>query len=356
MIKRYLLLIVGLFIFQSIFAEIPDGYYDTAVGKEGYELKTALHVIIKTNHNTTSYTPGIWDAFETTEVRADGKVWDTYSTCDFTFVVDQDPGSGGTAECEYFNREHSFPRLWFGGTVEPMNTDLFHIMPTDKFVNNQRGNLEYGEVSSPTSTFSNGSKIGPNTYGSYSGTVFEPIDEYKGDFARNYFYMVTRYEDVISSWPGSAMLDGSNDQCFSEWALDMLIEWHTNDPVSEKELDRNDAIYEIQDNRNPFIDYPDFVDAIFGSGTNPTGISKNLEISNVKIFPNPAKEEINIELENGNSLQSIIVYNLIGEKVLDNDDVNGSFYTFKVNNLPKGVYFLQVDCLNNSFVQKIIIK
>jgi len=173
--------------------------------------------------------------------------------------------------------------------------------------------------------------------------------------------MATRYQNIIDTWSSNSstaddILNETEDQVFEEWFLNMIIEWHNDDPVSQREIDRNNEVYAIQGNRNPFIDYPDFVDAIFGSGTNPTGISKNLEISNVKIFPNPAKEEINIELENGNSLQSIIVYNLIGEKVLDNDDVNGSFYTFKVNNLPKGVYFLQVDCLNNSFVQKIIIK
>jgi endonuclease I len=355
MIKRFLLLIISVVFIQTLFADIPDGYYDNAEGKEGYELKTALHVIIKANHNTTSYTPGIWNAFYTTDVRADGYVWDTYSNCDFTLGDDQDGGSGGTSECEYYNREHSFPRLWFGGTVEPMNTDLFHVIPSDKYVNNQRGNLEYGEVSSPTQTFINGSKIGPNTYGSFTGTIFEPIDEYKGDFARNYFYMATRYEDVIDSWPGSAMLDGSSDQCFSDWALEMLIEWHTNDPVSQKEIDRNDAVYAIQDNRNPFIDHPEYVNYIYNPDGS-VGINHNVEVSKLRVFPNPAKEEINIEIENGINLKSVFIYNLIGEKVLDYHDINTSFYSFNVNHLPKGVYFIQVDSENIKFVQKIMIK
>ena len=354
MIKRFLLLIVGVFIIQSIFAQIPDGYYDSAEGKEGYELKTALYNKIK-GHTSVSYTPGVWNAFYTTDVRDDGYVWDTYSDCDFTLGDDQDHGSGGTSECEFYNREHSFPRTWFGGEVAPMNTDLFHIMPTDKYVNNQRGNLEYGEVSSPTSTFNNGSKIGTNTYGSFSGTVFEPIDVYKGDFARNYFYMATRYEDVISTWPGSGMLDGSSDQCFEEWALDMLIEWHTNDPVSQKELDRNDAIYAIQHNRNPYIDHPEYVNYIYNPDGS-VGINNVTESGKIKVFPNPAKVEINVELENGNSLKSIVIYNLIGEKVLEYNEVSSSFFTFNVEYLPKGVYFIQVDCLNNTYVKKIMLK
>lgn len=268
MMKRFLLGVIGILFIQSLFAEIPAGYYDTATGT-GYTLKTQLYNIID-GHTQVSYSPGVWDAFYTTDVRADGYVWDTYSNCDFTFGDDQDSGSGGTDECQYYNREHSFPRSWFGGEVDPMNTDLFHIMPTDKYVNKQRGSYEYGEVTSPTEVFDNGSKIGPNTYGSYTGTVFEPIDEYKGDFARNYFYMATRYENVISTWPGCEMLDGSNDQCFSEWALDMLIEWHNNDSVSQKELDRNDAIYAIQNNRNPFIDHPEYVTQIWGGNSVPS--------------------------------------------------------------------------------------
>ncbi len=354
MIKRILFIVIGIFIIQSLFAGIPDGYYDSAEGKEGYELKTALYNTIK-GHTSVSYTPGVWNAFETTDVRADEYVWDTYSDCDFTFVDDQDPGSGGTSECEYYNREHSFPRAWFGGEIAPMNTDVFHIMPTDKYVNNQRGSLEYGEVSAPTQTLNNGSKIGPNTYGSFSGTVFEPIDEYKGDFARNYFYMATRYEDVISSWPGSGMLDGSSDQCFDDWALEMLIEWHADDPVSQKELDRNDAIYAIQDNRNPFIDHPEYVNYVYNPDGS-VGIKTEAEIGKIKVFPNPAKEEINVEFENGNLLNSVLIYNLIGEKVLEYNELNSSFFTANVSHLPKGFYFIQIDCLNNTYVQKIMLK
>lgn len=260
--KRFLLLTAITFCFQFSFSQIPNGYYDSATGS-GYTLKTQLHNIID-DHTSVSYSPGVWNAFYTTDVRSDGYVWDTYSNCNFTLGDDQDSGSGGTAECQYYNREHSFPRNWFGGEVEPMNTDLFHIMPTDKYVNGRRGNLEYGEVANPSEIFNNGSKIGENTYGSFTGTVFEPIDDYKGDFARNYFYMVTRYEDIISAWPGSNMLDGSSDQCFTEWALNMLIEWHNADPVSQKEIDRNAAIYNIQNNRNPFIDHPEYVAQIWG--------------------------------------------------------------------------------------------
>lgn len=271
--KRFLLLSGLAVLIQFGYSQIPDGYYDSATGS-GFTLKTQLHNIIK-DHTELSYTPGLWDAYYTTDVdiyyENDGSVLDIYSenptgADPYNFVLgdDQDDGSN-VSEGVHYNREHSFPRNWFGGEVAPMNTDIFHIYPTDKVVNNERSNWPYGEVDSPIWTSANGTQKGSCSYPGYTGTVFEPIDEFKGDIARTYFYMATCYEDVISSWPGSDMLDGSSDQCFTEWALNMLIEWHNNDPVSQKEIDRNNEIYNnYQYNRNPFIDHPEYVAQIWG--------------------------------------------------------------------------------------------
>ena len=115
-----------------------------------------------------------------------------------------------------------------------------------------RSNYPYGEVSSPTYTSDNGSKLGPCSYSGYTGTVFEPIDEFKGDLARTYFYMATCYEDRISGW-SSAVLDGSSYPCYTTWFLNMLLEWDAQDPVSQREIDRNNAVYSVQGNRNPFV-------------------------------------------------------------------------------------------------------
>ncbi len=267
------LLILLILISLCACAQIPAGYYDDANGKTGYTLKTSLHGIID-GHTNKGY-GALWTLYETSDKRADGYVWDIYSDCNLEFVTDQDPGSGGTVECDKFNREHTFPQSWFGGSGI-MRNDPFHVLPTDKRINSVRGNFAYGEVSNPSYTSLNGSKLGPNTIAGYSGTVFEPIDEYKGDLARGYFYMATRYENIIASWEnndngGDAMLDGSSGQVFEDWALQMLISWHNADPVSQKEIDRNDAIYDYQDNRNPFIDHPEYVSSIWGGGsTSPT--------------------------------------------------------------------------------------
>lgn len=252
-------------------SQIPQNYYSSATAS-GAELKTQLFNIIN-GHTTVSYTPGVWIAFETTDIRFDGKVWDIYSDkpCDepayiYTFGEDQDSGTGGNTEGDVYNREHSMPRSWFGGQVDPMNTDLHHIYPTDKWVNERRGNWPFGVVNSPTWTSTNGGKLGPNSAGNaYTGTAFEPIDAYKGDLARTYFYMVTRYEDQIESWPDSDMLDNNKFPGYEPWVIEMLLKWHKQDPVSHRERMRNDAIYQIQQNRNPFIDHPDLVLKIWGS-------------------------------------------------------------------------------------------
>lgn len=244
----------------------PVGYYNDANGLTGAALKTALHNIID-DHTVKTY-DYLWTAFQTTDADAQGKVWDMYANCSFTFVTNQ----CGTFsdECDCYNREHSFPASWFGN-ASPMYTDLFQVVPTDGLVNNIRDNEPYGVVGTASFTSNNGSKRGNNIYPGYSGTVFEPADPYKGDFARNFFYMATRYEDLIAGWyanstEADAVLQNNSFPVFETWFLNLLGEWHENDPVSQKEIDRNNAIYGIQGNRNPFIDHPEYVYDIWGVG------------------------------------------------------------------------------------------
>ena len=243
-------------------------YYSAADGKKGAALKTALCAVI--NPHTQRTYKQLWTDFQSTDKKANGKVWDMYSVKrEFTFGTDQ--AGNFSAEGDKYNREHSFPKSWFDDEY-PMYTDLFHLYPTDGWVNGRRSNDPFGEVASGYSaSYNNFSKWGSARSGlGYSGQVFEPNDEYKGDFARTYFYMVTCYESYaggskhISSW-SSPMLDGNLYPGLSEWALNMLMEWAKNDPVSEKEVNRNNAVYEIQDNRNPFIDYPGLEEYIWGS-------------------------------------------------------------------------------------------
>ena len=267
MIKRAIAFLILAFTLTPVLAQIPAGYYSTADGKTGAELKTALYLIIK-DHDALTYSD-LWTAFQTTDKKSNGKVWDMYSDnpggtppYEYTFITDQCGNYSGENSC--YNREHSFPKSWFNDGY-PMYTDLFHLYPTDGYVNGKRSNYPFGEVGSATWTSMNGSKLGSSSYPGYSGTVFEPIDEYKGDFARSYFYMVTRYENVVMNW-SSAMLDGSKYPAFTTWSKNMLLEWHRQDPVSQKEIDRNNAIYNnFQHNRNPFIDHPEYAECIWAS-------------------------------------------------------------------------------------------
>lgn len=269
-IIKYLFFIIVLFPSFS-FSQIPGGYYSSADGKAGEELKSALYNIIK-NHTVISYS-GLWTAFQTTDDKPNGKVWDMYSDIpnstppyEYTFITNQCGNYSSEGDC--YNREHSFPKSWFNDD-SPMYSDLFHLYPTDGYVNNKRGNYPFGNVNSPSWTALNGSKVGPSSTSGYTGVVFEPIDAYKGDFARSYFYMVTRYENLVAGW-SSDMLNGSSFPAFSSWAITLLLDWNKLDPVSQKEIDRNNEVYEnYQHNRNPFIDHPEYAEMIWGDGINP---------------------------------------------------------------------------------------
>ncbi|MDN3475832.1 endonuclease [Pseudoalteromonas sp. APC 3355] len=254
----------------------PTGYYVTAQGLSGYALKTELYNIIK-DHNAQGYS-AIWNFYDSSArdkyFENDNSILDMYSekpngsdSYNYTAVSDQCGNYSGEGGC--YNREHSFPKSWFGGTIEPMNSDVHHIYATDGYVNSKRSNFPFGEVASASFTSTNGSKLGSAASSlNYSGTVFEPIDEFKGDFARAYFYMATRYENVIGTWQtkttsSNAVLNGSSNQVFESWVVAMLLNWHNSDPVSQMELDRNQAAFEFQGNRNPYIDHPEFVEMIW---------------------------------------------------------------------------------------------
>jgi endonuclease I len=265
------LYLVAFVITSWTFAQIPDGYYDGTQGKTGYELKTALKEIITNGHTDQGY-DNLYNLYQNSDsdnyYENDGTVLDMYSeipsgadSYEYTHVNDKCGSYSGEGDC--YNREHIMPQSAFNSAA-PMKDDGHFVVPSDGYVNNRRSNYPFGIVNNPDWTSSNGSKIGPNATGGYSGTVFEPIDEFKGDIARMLFYVATRYEDQIDSWSND-MLNGTTDQVFADWFLDILLQWHQDDPVSQREIDRNEAVYNYQGNRNPFIDHPEWVTEIWGN-------------------------------------------------------------------------------------------
>lgn len=342
---------------QAVASQIPSNYYSNATST-GSRLKTELHNIID-NHNSQSYS-SLWSHFENTDATFSGNVWDIYSDtpCSeppytFTFFSDQDSGSGGNSEGDVYNREHSMPASWFNDG-SPMYTDMFHLYPTDKWVNAKRSNYPYGEVSSASWTSLNGSKLGNISVPGYSGPAFEPRDDYKGDLARTYLYMITRYEDKIENWTytseAMSMLDNQKYPGYKDWALDMLVEWHEADQVSQKEIERNNAIYAIQGNRNPYIDHPEFVEKIWVDTTD-TFISNHIS-NKLNIYPNPVNDELFYEA--GHEIKAINIYSCTGQLILSSNEEkrNGSL---DVTALSEGVYIIKFETIYNTITRKIII-
>lgn len=242
-----------------------DSYYTNVDTSSGKNLINSLRRITSAGHSVVSY-DGLWQAYRTTDKTSDGYVWDMYSNHKYQFGVDQ--AGNFSKEGDKYNREHSVPKSWFNED-KPMYSDLFHVYPTDGWVNGLRSNYPFGEVDNPSKQpTGNGSKLGPSSFPGYSGTVFEPIDEYKGDFARTYFYMATRYNsdgdnkfDHTSN--GQAVFTASYPY-LTTYATNLFVKWHLQDPVSEKEINRNDAVQQHQHNRNPYIDHPEYVNLIWG--------------------------------------------------------------------------------------------
>lgn len=242
-------------------AQIPAGYYNNADGLSKNELKTALHQIIS-KANMLGYGSGegkTWSGFLETDQSEDGSVFDRYSNIKREF--------NGTNAVEGMNIEHSFPKSWWKGYENNAYRDLFHLYPSDGYTNNLKGNLPLGIVKEPASFDNEVSKIGANKFGTtYTGSCFEPADEYKGDFARSYFYIVTAYED-FEAWWTSPMLENNRWPVFNKWSVDLLLQWHREDPVNNLEQIRQEKVHQIQGNRNPYIDYPELVEYVWGKDT-----------------------------------------------------------------------------------------
>ena len=254
------------------FAQIPAGYYNSATGT-GYTLKTNLYNIIK-GHTDNGYA-GLYTTYLTSDrdyyYENDGTVLDMYSEnptgidpYNYSTSVSSDKCGSYSVEGDCYNREHIIPQSVFNSN-SPMVADAHFITPTDAKVNGLRSNFPHGIVASASKTTLNGSKLGTSGVSGYSGTVFEPIDEFKGDIARMYFYFATRYENNVAGYSYD-MFNGTSGQVFTPEFLSMLLTWHAQDPVNAREIARNNAIYARQNNRNPFIDHPEYVQLIW----NPT--------------------------------------------------------------------------------------
>lgn len=276
--KRLLsLCIVAMFALSLMAEAIPANYYDAIDGKQDSVLKSTLSELVRggvryeygiNQYHSSSNPPeweagdlkayGTWQALPSTDMHPDGVIWDMYSNCVRYF-----PNKLGESGCS-LNIEHCLPKSWWGGTVNEAYKDLFNLNPSDQRANSQKSNYAPGHVQKGDK-FDNGSfRMDSKAKSQYNYICWEPAEEYRGDFARTYFFMATAYEYLEwTAYPD--YISHSSYLMFSETIQQVLLDWHRADPVSDKEICRADQISNIQHNRNPFIDYPELVEYIWGN-------------------------------------------------------------------------------------------
>lgn len=356
------------------FSQIPSDYYDSANGLTGYTLKTQLKNIISNGHVDQGY-GALYTGYLTSDndnfFEDDNSVLDMYSenplgNDPYNFDHDTNGGNPGGQACgsfngegQCYNREHIFPQGFFDQQV-PMRTDIHHVVPTDGRVNGFRSNFPFGEVGTNlvtqngiTNPTQNGSKLGNCISPGYTGTVFEPIDEFKGDIARMLLYFAVRYEDNWddSGWDAHTVannpLNGTSDQFYETWYINLLYKWHTDDPVSQREIVRNEAAYNYQGNANPFIDHPEFVLEVWFSVLS----TDNFQQQEIKIFPNPASgNEITITSNKDITVQ---IYDILGKKVKQLN-ITPSQKKLNIASLKKGIYLLRLKSDSGTITKKLI--
>lgn len=350
-----------------VFSQIPAGYYDGTSSLTGYALKTKLQEIISSkNINwhygdlTEFYNKTDLDKYYDHDASNTTILLDIYSEIPngpdvYEYTVANLTGSAN-AEGQGWNREHMMPQSTFNSNY-PMYSDLFYVIPTDARINQLRSNYPYGiakTTTAPFYTFTNGSRISANgTPGSgYTGRVYEPIDEFKGDIARSLLYFAVRYEGKLglfnyyngtSAANDRSPLDGTEEKAFEDWYLNMLLQWHNQDPVSQREIDRNNEVYALQKNRNPFIDYPQWVNAIWNQTANslepeaPTNLSitqTSAYFVNLSWTPSPDADVIGYKIYQNDVL---IAYTKDTSASIDHL-APSTFYNFKVQAYDNSYY------------------
>lgn len=242
---------------------VPTDYYAPADGLCGSALKQALSTITR-QHEVFAY-GSLWYHYEKTDVvpGTECQVFDYYSPTYYEFT------GLGTAPAGA-NKEHACPQSWWGsGALSPAYTDLFNVMPSEESANSAKSHYPLGVTGESVLYRNTRMQVGPSSRSAYKGNVFEPCDEFKGDFARIYFYVATTYADAAwgckESVANTVAFVHEDYPTLQPWIKDLLLEWNAADPVSQWEITRNERVFAEQGNRNPFIDYPQLADHIWGS-------------------------------------------------------------------------------------------
>ena len=345
-------------------------YYASIDGTSGKQLLDAIQQVAKIGYRTDDFRyDSVWLAFKHTDIRPDGYIWEIYNDCDFVYEKDRTSNTSQTGECKGYNREHVMCQSWFGTTSlagkemssskkNSPGSDIFHIYPASYGMNSRHGNRPYGEVLKADYTSANNTKYGTpvstisvtNTVaGPYvegqitlSTNVLEPADEYKGDFARSCFGTMVKW---AGEWAfnknenGCVIFDATidadthygpeNNYGFTDYGLALMLKWHRQDPVSQKEVDRNNGIQKTQGNRNPFIDYPYLAEYIWGE--------RSGEVLDFDLLLCSADERFQLGASNGylgGDVEIVVdtIFWMVGETAYDSSFV---YHGSKVKYLPQ---------------------
>ena len=327
--KKLLLLSLIITSFNTI-AQIPANYYDTATGS-GYTLKTQLRDIVTAGHTANTY-DDLYTGYVSTHsddlavagYENDGSILDMYSenpagSDPYNYTHFNNQCGNQTAEGDCYNREHLVPQSSFGSSF-PMQSDIHHVVPSDGRVNNFRGSLAFGNVATADWTSLNGSLRGSSAMAGYNGTVFEPIDEFKGDIARALLYFAVRYENTVDGYTSFVMFNGTQDQVFFDWAITVLLEWHTADPVSQHEINRNTAAYNYQGNANPFVDHPEYAAMIW----NPTPDTEDPTAPTNLVASNPTSSTVDLTWTASTDNVAVVSYDIYVDGSYDSSSATNS--------------------------------
>ncbi len=363
------LLILHSSLFSLHFATAQEQYYRKAEGLRGTELKEALHNLIQPTF-VLDYGGGVgktWSGFWQTDQMEDMQVRDRYSNTVRYFNPDMSAVSN-------MNIEHIWANSWWGHVKNNAYQDLFNLYPADATANGRKSNNPIGIVDG-TIAYTNGvTKVGKST--SYRAdsliTVWEPADQWKGDFARTYFYMATCYSHMTSLWTtteGLLTVDPNSPLLMRPWVYNLMLEWAEADPLDEIEQDRCDAICEIQGNRNPFVDYPELCYYIWGDKADEQFYCT--EEHGAEIFVPAASEEIDFGLhplsrpfsakvqvrgrglDEGAQLIADDEHFALSQFVLSSDEINqGTDITVSVSATEEGNYTTMLTLEGSGYVQQ----
>jgi len=331
------LLVISIISFPLYIAgQIPPGYYDEAMGLTGEELKDALHDIIK-NHDEPSY-----NDLRDFILKESDEDPENPNNVILLYSGISRPKSMFGGNVGDWNREHVWAKSHGDfGNNPPAGTDAHHIRPADVQVNSTRGNLDFDMGGSPVQ--------GAPECNIVSGVSFEPRGEVKGDVARMILYMDVRYEGDNGE-PDLTAVDEVNTYPAPEHGkLSVLLEWHQQDPPDDFERNRNNVVYSYQDNRNPFIDHPEFVEEIWG---NPSNISVTDQIT-FSCYPNPVSNQIYLEFQ-GNESYSYTLFNIHGKIVLEGY-ARSSPKVVNTTFIKNGLFLLQIKDKNNAVIKQFKI-